>query len=195
MGEGYARITPGGLHRQTAPLDQRLALRMPRCFKWVRKAILGFRPASHIRRAFLGRAFRLGFSNYERNDFESTVSLFYSPSVRLERGDIPGLPPDMPSVVEGHADLRRWLEGFHEAFAWIMYEIPEVLDFGDRMTFTMFQAGEGKASGARAELSVHSAIRFGADAAIVWQRFYRDRDEALRGVDVDPAAIEPRSPS
>jgi hypothetical protein len=90
--------------------------------------------------------------------------------------------------------LQRWLEAWHEPFAWTRYEVSELLDFGDAVVFTVHQEAEGMASGARTELTLSSAVRFD-EALVGWQRFFRTREDAIRAIGRDPAEVEPAASS
>jgi hypothetical protein len=186
----YVRISPGGVHRDTAPLDQRLMLRMPRVAAALRRIVLGLPPRSRLRASFFKRATQLAFSAYERGEFGVAAELFYSPSIEMRGGDLGDIGPDMAYDVTGREGIRHWVERWQEPFAWIKYDVPELLDFGHAMVFTLHQVAEGRASGAPTELETYSAMRL--DGGFVsWQGWYRERDDALRAVGVEPASVPP----
>ena len=190
MTDTYVRISPGGAHRDTAPLDQRLMLRMPRLVASVRRILLRLPPRSPLRAYFLKRSAQLAFSAYERGEFAIPVELFYSPSIEMRGGDLGDIGPDMAYDVTGREGIRNWVERWQEPFAWIEYDVPELLDFGHAMVFTLHQVAEGRASGAPTELQTYSAVRFDGEG-VSWQGWYRDRGDALRAVGVEPASVPP----
>jgi hypothetical protein len=184
----YVRIRPGGLHRPTAPLDQRLMLRMPSVTAALRKAIFRLPLHSRLRQALVARIVRLAFSAFERGEYAVPMELFYAPDVEFHGGALGETPPGMAHDLRGQAHLARWIEGWHEGFAWIEYDVPELFDFGDGLVFTLHQVGEGRGSGARTELTTYSAVRVEGGLA-TWQCWYGDPAEALRAIGVDPASV------
>jgi ketosteroid isomerase-like protein len=136
----------------------------------------------------LPRGIRLVFSAYDRGDFARAVRLGYPAEVVLELGELETIAPDSPPVLRGRDALQRFLEDFHEAFAWTRWTCTELIDFGDSVVFSVNQQSEGRASGARVETVRHSAVRL-EDGLAVWQRFYPSREEAIRAIGRDPAEI------
>ena len=188
VSSSYVRLEPGRLARRTPPLDQRLMLRTPRLTAATRKAIFRLPLGSRVRHALVSRIVRLAFSAFERGEYAVPMELFYSPDVEFHGGALGETPPGMAYDLRGRPDLARWIEGWHEGFAWIEYDIPELVDFGDRLVFALHQVGEGRGSGVRTELTTYSAVRV-EDGLAVWQCWYGDPGEALRAVGVDPAAV------
>ena len=90
--------------------------------------------------------------------------------------------------VHGREGVRRWIEQWQDGFAWVRYEVTELLDFGSEFVFSLHQVAEGRASGASTELTSHSAVRF-EGALVVWRSWHRERDDALRAIGVDPARV------
>jgi hypothetical protein len=142
----------------------------------------------------ISRIVRLAFSAFERGEFAVPMQLFYSPEVEYRAGALGETPPGLAHELRGHADMARWIESWHEGFAWIRYGVPEPLDFGDALVFALHQVGEGRGSGVRTEIATYSAARV-ADGLIVWQCWYGDPDEALRAVGVDPAGVRLGTPT
>ncbi len=165
-------------------------LRLPRLAAALRRVVLGLPPRSPLRAFFLKRAAQLAFSAYERGEFAVPVELFYSSRVEMRGGDLGEIGPDMAYDVRGKEGIQHWVERWQEPFAWIKYDVPELLDFGHAVVFTLHQVAEGRASGAPTELDTYSAMRLG-EGLITWQGWYRDRADALRAVGVDPASVPP----
>ncbi|HEX2129323.1 MAG TPA: hypothetical protein VHF58_08925 [Solirubrobacterales bacterium] len=183
------RSNPGPLRRSRAPLDYRLGTRFPRLNRLVFRLVTAIHPRARLRRALLPRGVQLAFSAYERGDYRSPIEMYYAPDVDFEAGQLgEAAPLDLALTVSRREDLVPWLEQWVDSFAWVRWDVSEFLDFGDAVVFAMHQEGAGKASGAVTELLLFSAARF-ERGQVTWQRFFRDRDQAIRAVGRDPDEI------
>jgi hypothetical protein len=180
------RSVPGALHRSTRPLDYRLGFRFPRARRAVMRWVLRMPPTARIRRILVPRAVLLAWSAYERGEIREPIEMAYAPDVELEVGAIQGAGPiGLPSTMSTREELIDFQVEWTESFAWMRYEVNELLDFGDAIVFGVRQEGEGRASGVIADVQMFTALRF-RDGQVSWQLFSLERDEAIRAVGRDP---------
>jgi ketosteroid isomerase-like protein len=92
-------------------------------------------------------------------------------------------PPEVPEPgpFRGHAELRRWAEGFMAAWESHHAEIVETYDAGDAVVVSLHLTGRGGGSGAEMdEMDAHLfALRNGK--VVRWQSFL-EQSEALKAV-------------
>jgi hypothetical protein len=183
------RSQPGRLHRRSAPLDYRLAIRFPRARARLMRWIDRMPPTARVRRIVLPRSAQLAYAAFERGEYRTTAETAYAPDILFEAGELRGVVPiDLPLTVSGREAVARWVASWSEAFAWIRYEVTEFLDFGDAIVFGVDMEGAGKASGVVTNLHLFSALRFDR-GQVTWQRFFPERDDAIRAVGRDPALV------
>ena len=183
------RSHPGRLNRSTASLDYRLAVRFPRIRALAMRRIDSMAPTARLRRIALPRFAQLAYSAFERGEYRATAELAYAPDVEFEAGELRGVVPiDLPLTVSGREGVARWVAGWSEAFAWVRYDVTEFLDFGDAIVFAVNMEGAGKASGVVTNLPLFSALRF-ERGQVTWQRFFPERDEAIRAIGRDPSTV------
>ena len=183
------RSEPGSLHRSRPPLDYRLMLRFPKLRDRVMSRVLTMAPTARIRRIVLPRAVQLAWSAYERGEIRAPIEMAYAPKVAVDVSAIQTAGPiGLPSTTSTREELIQFQVEWTEAFAWMRYDLQELLDFGDAIVFSVVQQGEGKASGAVTGFQMFTALRF-EGGRVIWQHFFADRDEAIRSIGRDPAQV------
>ena len=183
------RSEPGALHRSTRPLDYRLVLRFPRIRARLMRWVLGMPATARIRRIVLPRAVQLAWSAYERGEIRAPIEAAYSPDVEIDVGAIRAAGPvGLPSTMSTREELIQFQVEWTDAFAWMRYDVSELLDSGDAIVFGVIQEGEGRASGAITDIRLFTSLRF-EDGLVTWQHFFFERDDAIRSIGRDPAQI------
>ena len=188
-GHPVVRSVPGPLHRSTPPLDYRLALRFPRANTLLLRSVLQLPPTARVRRLALARALQVIWSAYERGELRAPIELVYAPDVVMEMGAIQGAGPiGLPSSLTTREELIRFQIEWTDSFAWMRYEVTELLDFGDAIVFGVKQEGEGRMSGVITHVQMFSALRL-QGGRVNWQLFVLERDDAIRSIGRDPATV------
>jgi hypothetical protein len=183
------RSVPGSLHRSTRPLDYRLMLRLPRFRRFLMRWVLRMPPTARIRRIAIPRAVQLAWSAYERGEIRAPIEMAYAPDVEIDVRAIQAAGPiGLPSAMSTREELIQFQVEWTEAFAWMRYDLNELIDFGDALVFGVLQEGQGEASGAVTGFQMFTALRF-LDGQVIWQHFFAERDDAIRSIGRDPATV------
>jgi uncharacterized protein len=86
-----------------------------------------------------------------------------------------------PGPFSGHAELRRWAEGFMAAWDSHHAKIVETHDVGDSVVASLHLAGRGGGSGVEMEETDAHLFAIRNGKIVRWQNF-RDHAEALEAV-------------
>jgi ketosteroid isomerase-like protein len=89
----------------------------------------------------------------------------------------------MEGGLRGHEGIRRWWEGWLDAFPDYAMEVGEVLDTGDATVAAIRGLGHGAGSAMPVEDVIWQAARW-RDGKCVWWRTFYTREEALQAVGV-----------
>jgi hypothetical protein len=163
-----------------------MALRLPRTVGALRRLIFMLPPSSRARRGALAHAMQIGFASYERGDFETVPTIFYSPDVILYTalGPTQEVPLDLPSPVHGIEGVTRWLRTWHEPFSSVRFELREMYDGGDWGLFVIEQFATGRTSGIEVHQLTYSALRW-ERGRVVWQLVTWSLEEAMEAAGFD----------
>jgi ketosteroid isomerase-like protein len=76
-----------------------------------------------------------------------------------------------PGPFHGHADLRRWAEGFMSAWDTHHAQVVETHDLGDRIVVSLHLAGRGGGSGVEMEETDAHLFAIRNGKIVRWQNF------------------------
>jgi ketosteroid isomerase-like protein len=111
---------------------------------------------------------------YNRGDFPAALA-YFDPNIEWR------VPPDMDldvGVLRGHDGVLAFWQTVAETFGDFRLEPVELTDAGDRVVACLRIVGEGKRSGAPAELELHEVTEF-RHGLILRLQYFRSRDAAL----------------
>jgi ketosteroid isomerase-like protein len=129
------------------PLDQRLALRLPRLAAAANRLIGLLPPRSRVRQAFIWRNVRLSVEAYNRRDLDA-VTINYRPELEYHpyREFVEGALAE--PVYHGPAGYRAYIADTYEVWGTeVRIEPTELIDLGDRIVLLGDMPMRAQASG------------------------------------------------
>lgn len=172
--------------RRRRALEEHLAVRFPRLFGLLGRAVTRLPPESRIRQAMIWRATELGFSATNRRDFD-VVLLRYDRDVEIA--------PMRELVGLGIAASYRGPDGYLRLWndwdsAWAghaQWEPKELIDLGDRLLTLARMRGTGQASGIAVDAEVALLMTL-KNGKVIREEHYADPAEALGAANLAPGA-------
>jgi ketosteroid isomerase-like protein len=164
---------------QRRSLDERLAVRLPRLYRVVARAITRLAPESQLRRLLLVRRVQRAYAAVNRRDFDLVLVGWDQGSEYRPSRDL--MPPDIKSAFHGHDGMRELWRYWLEAFPDLAWEPEEIIDFGDALLVSTEQRGTGSGSGVAVSKPVFQVFTL-RDGLVLRQEDFLDRSDALEAV-------------
>jgi ketosteroid isomerase-like protein len=176
-----------GSRRRSRNIEERFIVRFPALYR--RGAALMFRllsPSSRLRRYLLRRAVIIGWTSFDRRDYELNT-VFFAPNIELE------FPPGMETLgfdgsYRGHDGRIEGLEKVYEVWGISEFHPGFLVDLGDRLLIVGSWRSEARGSGALLEQEYAQLITI-RDGLVVRDQNFFSWDEGLRAAELDRDAL------